>query len=153
MSESTIRAAIKDVLNTVENIGVVHDYERHAADWGKFLELFRVVMSGQPQIRGWEITRRQRTGRQGTLGAGFRETERRHVYRIHGYMGLQDHAASEKIFQVLIDAVCAAFSSTQRLGGASNSHEFIQVGVIEPRMFGGVLCHFCELTLTVIEPL
>jgi hypothetical protein len=152
MSDTAIRTAIKEVLNTVENIGVVHDYERHAATWEKFIELFRTVIAGQGQIRGWEITRRQRTGRQGTMGAGFRETERRHVYKLHGYLGLQDLMASEKTFQSLIDAICAAFADTPRLGGATNSHEFIQVNVIEPRMFGGVLCHFCEMSLTVIEP-
>lgn len=149
MSDTAIRTAIKDVLTAVENIGVVHDYERHAATWEKFIELFR---ASDGKIRGWEFTRRQRTGRQGTLGAGFRETERRHVYKIHGYLGLQDLLASEKTFQALIDAICAAFADTPRLGGAHNSHEFIQVNVIEPRMFGGVLCHFCEMSLTVIEP-
>ena len=152
MSESTIRAAIKDVLTGVENIGVVHDYERHAATWEKFLELFRVTIAGQAQIRGWEITRRQRTAVQQTLGIGFAESDRRHGYKIHGYMGLQDAQATEKTFQALIEAVCAAFAASGRLGGTHNQHDFVQVNIIEPRMFGGVLCHFCEMTLTVTEP-
>jgi len=149
MSESTIRAAIKEVLTAVENIGTVHDYERHAADWGKFIELFR---ANDGKIRGWEITRRQVTGQQQTLGLGFRESDSRHVYKIRGYMGLQDAAASELAFNALIEAIRAAFAAAGRLGGNSNHHDFVQVGIIEPRMFGAVLCHFCEMTLTVTEP-
>jgi len=58
MSEATIRARIKTILEGISDIGVVHDYERTTADWSKYLELFKTTISGTDQIRGVQIAYR-----------------------------------------------------------------------------------------------
>ncbi len=144
MSESTIRAAIKATLSGVTNIGKVHDYERWAVDWSKFLGFFRTGISGVDQIRGWEIGRK----------APITEDEtsvKKHTYSIKGYMGVEDAAQTEKTFNTLIEAVAAAFRSDKTLSGTALGHDFIQVEALDTRSFGGVLCHYTELSLAVYE--
>ena len=144
MSESTIRAAIKTTLSGVSNIGQVHDYERWASDWSKFIAFFKVRISGVDHVRGWEIGRKAPISEDET-------SVKKHTYAIKGYMGVDDAAQSEKTFNTLVDAAAAAFRSDRTLGGAALGHDFIQVDALDTRSFGGVLCHYAELSLTVYE--
>lgn len=144
-----ILADIKAKLTSVPGVGMVHDYERQAADWAKFVELFRDPASGK--ILGWEITRRAATEHE--AGVWFRH----HQFVLKGYMGLQDAAASSKTFQALADDICAAF----REAPAGNGWEYrngdepdrapAQIETITDRMFGSVLCHAAEIALSVTE--
>jgi hypothetical protein len=143
MSEATQRAAIASVLSGIPDVGVVHDYDRWAVDWGAFIALFKTTIGGKDQIRGWEISR--------ISASEDRTSVRPHTYAIRGYMGLKDSQATEKTFNDLIEAIAAAFRASQDLGKAVLGHDFIQIAVIEPRMFGSVLCHYAELRLTVHE--
>ena len=43
MSEVLIRAQTKSILSGVTGISNVHDYQRWAKDWAKFLNLFKEV--------------------------------------------------------------------------------------------------------------
>ena len=141
MGETEIRAGIKSVLEAVEDIGKVHDYDRWTVDWAKFIELFKDTAS--KRILGWEITRKN-----------VKEDEtsvRPHVYVIRGYMGLKDEDETEKTFNTLVEDVCAAFRADKRLGGGALGHDFIQVETLDVRTFGSVLCHYAELSLTVHE--
>jgi hypothetical protein len=143
VTESGIRTAIYNLLAAVTDIGKVYDYERWAADWATFINLFKTTISGTPQIRGWEIGRR-----------AVKEDNmpvRSHIYVIRGYMGINDAAATEKTFNALIEAIAAKFRDGQPLSGAALGHDFIQAELIDARMFGAVLCHYCELSLTVYE--
>ena len=144
MGESIIRTAIKTTLTGVSNIGKVHDYERWAADWSKFIAYFRTSISGTDQIRGWEISRKAPITEDAT-------SVKKHTYSIRGYMGVEDAAESEKTFNALIEAAAAAFRADRTLGGAALGHDFIQVDALDTRSFGGVLCHYAELSLTVYE--
>ena len=144
MSESAIRAAIKTTLAAVTNIGKVHDYERWALDWTKFIAYFKTRISNVDQIRGWEIGRKAPVTEDET-------SVKKHTYSIKGYMGVEDAAETEKTFNTLIEAVAAAFRSDRTLAGAALGHDFIQVDVLDTRSFGGVLCHYVELSLAVYE--
>lgn len=144
MAEATIRAAIASILGTVTNIGKVHDFERWAADWSKFIAFFRTRISGVDQVRGWEISRKAPITETG-------DDTRTHTYAIRGYMGVDDSAQSEKTFSALVEAVAAAFRTNKTLNGAALGQDFIQVETLDTRSFGGVLCHYAELTLTVYE--
>jgi hypothetical protein len=66
-------------------------------------------------------------------------------------MGVDDAAQSEKTFNALVEAAAAAFRSDRTLGGTALGHDFIQVDALDTRSFGGVLCHYAELSLTVYE--
>lgn len=145
-SEPTIRASIKSAMQGVSNIGLVYDYLRFAAEWDTFLDLFKTTISGTPQIRGWMITcngfnpgqARETYGNSGFLNRDYQ-------YKIFGYMGLDDSAATEKTFFALAEAVIDALD-THLTGGLDNMPT---LSTFEPRTFGGLVCHFAEITLIV----
>lgn len=143
MSESTVRTGVYTILNAVADVGKVYDYERWAKDWGTFINLFKTTIGGKAQIRGWEIGR--------TSAPEDATSVKAHKYSIKGYMGIDDSAASEKTFNAVIEAIVAAFRANKMLSGAALGHDFIQVDLIEPRMFANVLCHYAELSLVVYD--
>jgi len=144
-----ILADIKNKMDSIPDIGVVHDYERWASSWDQFISLFK--SQAHNQIRGWEITR-------GPVSEHLRGTYfRHHLFRIRGYMSLDDAQETDKTFQQLIEEVCNTFRNAQ--GGASwfygngdaPENSPAQVEINEPRMFGSVLCHYAEILLSVTE--
>ena len=147
MSESAIRTAIYNILSGITDIGKVYDYERWAADWSKFINLFKTTISGVDQIRGWEIGRRSAGEKPFTIGLNLRD----HGFVIRGYMRVNNASASEKTFNNLIEAVADAFRNNFTLNGAAESHDYIQAVPIDFRVFGNVLCHYAELSLNVHE--
>jgi len=151
MPESTIRTQIYTILSAVTDIGKVYDYDRWAAEWAAFINFFKTTISGIDQIRGWEISRRSSGEKKVVIGIGSSSHEKPHVFIIRGYLGLNDAAATEKTFNILIEAIATAFRSNKTLNGAARDHDYIQADVIEARIFGGVLCHYAELSLTVYE--
>jgi len=151
MTESTIRGQIYSILSSVSEIGIVYDYERWAADWTSFINLFKSTIRGIDQIRGWEISRRAAPESGVTAEATIGQTDKQHIFLIRGYMGLNDATATEKTFNSLLEAISDAFRPLLTLNGAALDHDFIQAEIIESRMFGGVLCHYAELSLTVHE--
>jgi hypothetical protein len=151
MSESAIREQIKTILSGVDGIGVVHDYQRWAATWEKFLDHFKVEATGT--INGWMFSRTATPERWLTNVKYIRVYE----WLIRGVYGLKDEDATETTFQALIEAVCDAFRSEDTLNGTceTTNPEFgslaglsgVQVALVENRSFGGMLCHYCELRL------
>lgn len=144
MSLSDIRDQIKTILAGVDGIGVIHDYERWAADWGKFLDRYKDAAG---KINGWTITRTKTPENSDTAS----HVTRIHHFTIRGVYGLKDEDASELTFQDLIESICAAFRAKYRLNDTAANTEPVQVEVVENRMFGTVLCHYCELTVTAEE--
>ncbi len=150
MNLPAIREQIKTILSGVSGVGVVHDYDRLAMDYSKMLALFQ---DANGRINGWTITRDETPERWITNV----DYERVFEMVIRGHMGLQDGEATEIIFQDIVESVCAAFRGNDTLNGSCETinPEFgklagrsgIQVVTIEPRQFGSVLCHYCELRL------
>lgn len=144
MSESAIRTAIFNILNGVANIGKVYDYDRWSADWGTFINLFKDT-SGK--ICGWEICRKSAKADYDDNA----EESTTHLYIMRGYMSLKDSSATEKTFNLLIEAIRNAFRFNFSL---NNNCEFagpVIIEVIDVRSFGSVLCHYSELNLPVRE--
>jgi len=146
-----IAADIKTKLTAVSGIGLVHDYERWAAEWSKFIEFFRDPTG---KINGSEITRVAVPER--FEGVFFRH----HHFRVKSYRGVNDAQATGKAFQVMADDVCDAFrvaepgtaGVTWRYGdGANPDNSPAQIVLIDDRMFGSVLCHCSEIALVVTE--
>ncbi len=120
MSEASVRAAIKTILETVPGIGRVHDFDRWSRSWSRFLELMRELPGGP--VNGWMISRHSTSETAETLGgSGGLGTVRVHHYEIRGIRTLDDDAASEHDFQALIEAVCDAFRARPDLDGACDS--------------------------------
>jgi len=142
MSLNAIRDYLKTLLSGVAGIGVVHDYERWAANWTDLLSYYQK----NGKLNGWAITRRS------TAAEWVAEplVERTHTFEITGIYSLKDTDASEKTFQDLIEAIDAAVRFDHTLGGNCLVAEPLQVETVEARMFGSILCHVAVLQLSVV---
>lgn len=160
MSLAAIREQIKAILAGVDGIGVVHDYERLSNDWNKFLDLYRepVDESGKGRINGVCFAREKWVERQATTG----ETETAHVFVFRRIMAVEDGQATGITFDDHLEEIRAAFKAgdAETLNGECltinpdwgpmDGAVGIQGEMIEPRMFGGVLCHVAEMRLCAI---
>ncbi len=148
-----IVADIKSWMLEIPDIGVVWEFERWANTWSKFLDFFKyTTQDGTTQIRGWEITRPSVRDEQ--KGAYLRH----HRFKLTGYMSLKDLAATDLVFQELVDLVLETFREAQDPAGRwfyldeNDDRDFsIQADNIYPRKFGDVLCHCAEISLSVVE--
>jgi hypothetical protein len=149
MTEATIRTAIYDAVRAVSNVGLVYDYERHATEWGDFLDLFKTTIGNTTQVRGWMIGYRGIPEAENiTFGVEKRVT-RRHRFQILGIMAIDDSEESEKTFAILAEDVCDALSSNATLQGFNA----VSVPVLgfDPSPFAGILVHAAAITLEVTE--
>lgn len=154
MSLADIREQIKIILQGVPGIGVVHDYERWSTDWNKFLEHYK---DANGKINGCTFAREKRLKKQMTIG----ERERAHVFVISRIMGLKDSASTGIVFDDHLEALGDAFDDYETLNntcltinpdwGPMDGAVGLQIEIIEPRMYGQVLCHYAEGRLCVIE--
>lgn len=145
-TQQQIRDAIKAKMLTVANVGLVHTYERYAPGLAALKLLY--VTAGQ--IRGWHI-RLPRTQRSSNFEGRVAIT---HTWLIRGFMSLDDSAATELAFDVLVEALQNAFSADETLGGVvaqtvleEDSIAGLQRDDSGPVMFCGVLCHSAKLRL------
>jgi len=154
MSIPEIREQIKVVLAGVPGIGVVHDRERFATDWTKFLNLFK---DADGRLNGCMFSRESRRRIQQTIG----ETEKAHVFVIRRFMGLNDAEETGIIFDDHLEEVADAFDDDETLNdtcrtinpdwGPMDGAVGLQIELSEIRMVGTVLCHYAECKLCVIE--
>lgn len=143
MSDETIRLKIKEIIERVPNRGIVHEYERWAVDWNKFITLFQDPVS--KKILGWEISRQSAPG----TYISNSEEEVTSGYVIHGFMGLQDADRTDIKFNALIDTIRDQFKADMTLGGLNQGPQGFDVRTIDVRTFGSVLCHYCEIFIPV----
>lgn len=143
MSWPQIREQAAAILSGVEGAGVVHQYQRWAGTWEKFLDLYKT----DGAINGGCITRIRIEEPEDTTS----HNRTRHFIMIRYFRGLKDDAASEIENDVFIDAVRAEFKTKYKLNDTCYNSTPLQVPVSEPRMFGGVLCHYTEMTLIAEE--
>jgi hypothetical protein len=151
VSEATIRAQIKTVLDTVTNVGRTHDYLRWAIDETAFDDLFGTSVSDTDQYRGWMIAWLGFTQEEPYTGRDS-DQYRTHTFQIDGYLGLKDSKATEKTFAALTEAVCNALDADSTINSSDFAHMRMPVQCIaDSRLFYGKLCHHAEITLQVVE--
>lgn len=147
--ETTIRAAIKTAVESVSNVGLVYDYQRLTTEWDGFLNLFKTTISASEVIRGWCITCEGVTPvERETYGGNTSNYARNYPYKIRGYFGVDDSAASEKTAFAIAELVVDAL--TDHISSAALDN-IPSLDIFEPRVFGGVLCHFAEISMTVLD--
>lgn len=149
MSDYTdLRDNIVDVVETVPDIGKVYGRLRYAADWSKYLDLFKTKIDSTPQIRGWTVTRETVD----VTPERFRANEEVWTFVIRGHLGLSDNLDSEGTLQDLATLVIRALNARTDLG-VTNVVDYgvgpASMRVCEPRMFGSVLVNYCEIALPV----
>jgi len=143
MSYSTVRDKIEAILNTATGIGKVYDYDRlERSESG-----FKTAFTSGSKINAWTISRFSVA----EIQEASLRTNANTVWIIRGYYSLDAAGASEHNFQELIESIRSKFREKPTLDGLVLTTSFIQVNIIEPRMFGAVLCHYTELRLETTE--
>lgn len=148
-------AEVKDVLESVGGIGIVHGYTRFARRWSEVLGAFR---SGDI-INASMISRNTSVSRQISTDL----VERAHILAINSVYGLNDDDASETTFQDLIEAQHAAFVAyeptwsqaditSHPIWGPMSGAVGLQIDTIDIRLFGEVLCHYAACRICIVEP-
>lgn len=151
MSEATVRASIKTLIESVTNIGLVYDLQPIANTWDVFLDRFKTTVSSVDMIRAWTISC-EAIERQGFVASGDRNTGNINIYeyKIRGYTSFDFEISTEKIFLVVALAVMDALDSGIVSGTVYNA-DLAQLTSYQPDMLGGVLCHVAEITQLVRE--
>jgi len=146
MSLAGIKSEIRNIILSVTGIENVHEYERWTVRAEKFLDAFK---DSNDRINGWEISRRITEEFKKSTGSW----QRIYTFIIRGYYGVQDAAESELAFDALIELIADKFRANPNLNTTCVFHDWLQVDLVEPRMFGNILVHYCELSLRVTETL
>lgn len=153
MSESTIRAQIKVILEGVSSIGNVYDTKKYFNNQADRLTVMKCTISTVDQIRAWMISR-EGTPEVNQVLLGLSNSAGRdiiHRYSIEGWLGLKDSSTTEKTLNDLITSIESAFASNRTLNSTAFYHEGIVVDKIDHIDMTGILCNHCELSLRVHE--
>lgn len=150
MSLLPIRTAIQAAVASVANTGVVHLYERYAANLSALKALYQATPADP--LRGWFI-RRESTRETGIAIPRYLEVVQ---WQLRGFMALDDSAQSELAFDDSIEGIRDALRADSTLGGAvmktgllqPNAERGVQLDDAGPVMFAGVLCHGARIRLT-----
>lgn len=146
MSLGLIRNEIAQIVETVTGIGTVHNYLRWSNTYDGFLNLFK---DSTDKINGCMITR-YKTPEDAVSGG--RTCDRTHTFKIICIYGLKDGDATELYFQdTIIEGICAALRHEKTLNNKRAYLGVPQIEIVEPRKFGNVLCHYAEITVSVVE--
>lgn len=146
-----ILAAVKAKLEDIPNIGKVYARQRFAADWSKYLGLFKTTVGGQEQIRGWVVTLDENNPMAPSLDE-FGEVNRTYNVLIWGMLGFQDASNTEGAFFDLCETIADSLDAEVDLGLS-----YVTKGGVGPtswrrqdlRQFGSVLCHYAESVVPV----
>ncbi|MFE8644128.1 hypothetical protein ACFX58_03475 [Sphingomonas sp. NCPPB 2930] len=147
----TIRAALFAVLQSVPDIGRVHDRERYAKDEKAFRTLYlHDLADGTQQLRGWWLRRASTLERSTAIGREINV----HTWQVRGYLALADEAATEHTFDALVEAFRDLVRQDPTLGGVCAAGPLaddagtdgVQVNDAGPVLFCGVLCHSALLS-------
>jgi hypothetical protein len=147
MGLDEIRAAYKTILETVDGIGKVFDYEIYIKDWAAVKD--RLYDTGLQKFRWWTI-RREACAE--NFLPGF-SAEAKHRFVIRGFQAIEgDASVSSKQFDAKVEDVRATFRAKTTLNGTVQQvekppqlEETIDVEI------AGVLCHRATLAQEVEE--
>ena len=146
MSVAVLRAAIKTAVESVANVGLVHDYEPYLKSDAELRTFFQVTDAAA--LLGWTITRERTEERDAFTDLDMDS----HLMVIRGYAAMQGQAASEKAFQDTIEAVRTRLRQERvnRFGGLFDVHP-PNVRTVEAREYVGKGVHYCEITMACDE--
>lgn len=110
-----------------------------------FEALFCDTTTGK--LNGWEIEHESGSSAWGSTNHSW---EREDTIVIQGYYGVDDANDSEAAFSVLVEGVIEALHRDRTIGGTVHNHRMPQVRQYGAAMFGGRLCHYAEIAITVV---
>ena len=122
MSESTVRASIKTILESVSDIGLVYNREAYSSEYDIFIDRFKTTISSVDMIRAWTISC-EAIPAIGFVATGSRDTgnEYDYEYHIRGYQSFDFGTDTENTFLTLAIAVMAALNGGTVSGTVFNA--------------------------------
>lgn len=159
MTQATQRTQIYNIVNGVSNIGNVYPRERWANRWAEILTLLKATVSGTDQIRAWMITC-QGAPQNEYLTEEYVDPQGNNVvirtfrWVIRGFVTFNDGDNTEEEALNLALAVVDSLSVASTLHDGStywDEQPPADLGIFELRIFGGVLCHYIEITQLLTE--
>ena len=139
-----------NLLGTVTDVGRLHRWDRVVSDQAVFQDLFKFTPTGRQQaiMRGWTVSRSTTPADP----SAFPEIHRTYTFVLRGYNSLQDQAGSELVFNDLIENVMDTLDAERDLNGEAELYGCgpTSLLVFEPRQFGSILAHYCEIQYPVI---
>ena len=150
MSEATARAAVYAAVNGVSGTGSVYDYGRWSSTWDIDLKHFKNVIDGVTRYIGFMVVKNGMPSTEMEFSGGAIRT---HNYNVVGFMSVDDSAATEKLFSVLVESVANAIDSNATLHDTSQFYYVppTSTPILDARLAGSVLCHYCEINVEVQE--
>jgi len=146
-----LRTAIVAVMLAVPDVGNVYDHVRYSAGWSNFLDNFGWAnSSGENVVRGWWLSGP-------TISSGptstFDQLTDTYTFTVHGVMTYTDSSDTDATFAALVTAVRDKLYTQTTLAQGSaavvpGSVE-LDAGLVDMRMFGSYLVHYCEMQLSV----
>lgn len=136
------RAALKALLLTVPDVGVVHDIEPYARSEADFRACYLFTpAAGSAHVRGWFIRRTATREAELSLNTVLNT----HSWSITGMLALDFAARSEDTFDGLVEAIRHAYRANPTLGGTNalgpENGFGMHVSQSSPSVFAGLLCH------------
>ena len=150
---ASIRSAVKARIDAVADKGQTHDYFRWARDDSALLDQIVTTVSGTDQIRAWMLTV---YGPVSNVPAAREFHRKEYEIELHGYLGLDDSAATEKTMANLAEDVVEELEKYPDLNGTLTNGAYTDDGQpsieeFDHRMFAGRFCHHVLITATVYE--
>jgi hypothetical protein len=152
-SWSAIVARIVAQIQTIADVGQVHDRRRLVKTESEFIGISGVAIGGVQQARMWQVFLE-------SMGASFADASGalkwNRVAVIHGFLQLEDANSSETTAITLAESICRTLSNdlqATKLGGTVLSGAPARIIVAEPRFLLIVECNFVriEMPLLTIE--
>ena len=149
-SYSDIRDAIVTRIQTVANVGTVHNRLRWSSNVSDYLDTFTSSIGGQVQTRAWMVTW-EGIPEAWADPSAFGRIGERYVFTVMGIESFKDSAATEGTLYDLVELVKEALRNRKDFGLANVVDYSVRVTVptLEVRQFGSVLCHVAELKVEV----
>ncbi len=144
MNLSNIITQLKTIVESIDGIGKVHDYDRWTVDWNTLRQLFA---DDNNRLNGWVITCPQSDE---NIHANVVNI-RKHRIKIEGIYGQKDSAESEKVFRDLLEKICDKLRENNSLNGSCLRADPPRVAKVMRRRFAGILAHVGEIHLSVDE--
>ncbi len=147
MSYTTVIAAINTILSGATNVGSkIYNYDRLETDEASFKAAFKDTTAGY--IKAWTITRDVIVSEPEVSYNNQVTTN----WTIRGYIAFKAGASNrEATVQGIIDNIRTVFRGEPRLNNTVLTVSPLQVPIIEPRVFAGVLIHYIEMNLETLE--
>lgn len=151
MSEQTIRQAIVDGINAVNDVGMVYDHIPWSGSWDVHLALFGCQIQGRNAFRGFTVSLSAETPVT-TSGTILETTSgadtRTYRYTVRGYHAVSEADNSENEF---IEVVLAVLDKLDTLNLSTFQRDRAQLTVYQPETIGDVLCHYAEIEMSNIR--